>query len=320
MPPGVYLIDKAGKYIESSNPLYVNISTMPTVIVEATDLDIRALVYTGDSITAHQGGTWSVNIGTIPTVTVTATDLDIRNLIKTQDEVYSILKTDANAAYDARDRSWTITETVPVSGTFWQTTQPVSGNFYPVTQPVSGTFWQTTQPVSGTFWQTTQPVSGTVTCISHDENMIHEGKMFSTSYLFTAVTDNDYARLRIINDANHELHFSFAVETEAKVYIKFYEDTTYTVDGTEVDSFNSKRSSGNTTGATVYHTPTIDNIGTEIRTGLQGTAGKFVEAGGADGSKTERMLNVSTDYLIAVQNKGGAAKDIVIRIRFGEDT
>jgi hypothetical protein len=27
------------------------------------------------------------------------------------------------------------------------------------TVPVSGTFWQTTQPVSGTFWQTTQPVS-----------------------------------------------------------------------------------------------------------------------------------------------------------------
>jgi hypothetical protein len=27
--------------------------------------------------------------------------------------------------------------------------------------PVTGTFWQTTQPVSGTFWQTTQPVSCT---------------------------------------------------------------------------------------------------------------------------------------------------------------
>lgn len=29
--------------------------------------------------------------------------------------------------------------------------------------PVTGTFWQTTQPVSGTFWQTTQPVSGPLT-------------------------------------------------------------------------------------------------------------------------------------------------------------
>lgn len=42
---------------------------------------------------------------------------------------------------------------LPVTGTFWQTTQPVSGTFWQTTQPVSGTFWQTTQPVSngGTF-------------------------------------------------------------------------------------------------------------------------------------------------------------------------
>lgn len=60
--------------------------------------------------------------------------------------------------------------TVPVSGTFWPTTQPVSIASMPTT-PVTGTFWQATQPVSiasmpttpvtGTFWQATQPVSGT---------------------------------------------------------------------------------------------------------------------------------------------------------------
>ncbi len=64
--------------------------------------------------------------------------------------------------------------TQPVSGTFWQATQPVSGTVtantglsQPLTNtelraaavPVSGTFFQTTQPVSGTFFQATQPVS-----------------------------------------------------------------------------------------------------------------------------------------------------------------
>jgi hypothetical protein len=76
-----------------------------------------------------------------------------------------------------------ISGTVPVSGTFWQTTQPVSLTSTTVTVsslpaltagtaqigsvtasisgtvPVSGTFWQATQPVSGTFYQATQPVS-----------------------------------------------------------------------------------------------------------------------------------------------------------------
>jgi hypothetical protein len=58
-----------------------------------------------------------------------------------------------------------VTGTVPVSGTFFQTTQPVSGSVTATvsgTVPVSGTFYQTTQPVSGTFYQATQPVSGTV--------------------------------------------------------------------------------------------------------------------------------------------------------------
>jgi carbon monoxide dehydrogenase subunit G len=35
-------------------------------------------------------------------VTVSATDLDVRNLAKAQDEVYAVLRTDAGAAYDAR--------------------------------------------------------------------------------------------------------------------------------------------------------------------------------------------------------------------------
>lgn len=41
-----------------------------------------------------------------------------------------------------------ITNSVAVTGTFWQTTQPVSGTFWQATQPVSGTFWQATQPIS----------------------------------------------------------------------------------------------------------------------------------------------------------------------------
>lgn len=50
-------------------------------------------------------------------LTVSATDLDIRNLTKALDELYAVLRTDAGVAYDARDRSWTVTETVPVSQT-----------------------------------------------------------------------------------------------------------------------------------------------------------------------------------------------------------
>jgi hypothetical protein len=50
-----------------------------SIAVTATDLDIRDLAFATDSVTAHQGGTWTIDSITNP-VTVTATDLDIRDL------------------------------------------------------------------------------------------------------------------------------------------------------------------------------------------------------------------------------------------------
>jgi len=63
-------------------------------VVSATDLDIRDLVYTQDSVTSYQGGSWTVGIsgdvnvtqGTDPWV-VSATDLDIRDLTHVSDSV-----------------------------------------------------------------------------------------------------------------------------------------------------------------------------------------------------------------------------------------
>jgi len=67
-------------------------------VISATDLDIRDLVYTQDSVTAYQGGTW--NIGTLTSITndvniadggnsitVDAIDFDIRDLSASQDNV-----------------------------------------------------------------------------------------------------------------------------------------------------------------------------------------------------------------------------------------
>lgn len=49
------------------------------------------------------------------------------------------------------------------AGTSGTNLTTVQGSPSGVPVPVSGTFYQTTQPVSGTFWQATQPVSGTLT-------------------------------------------------------------------------------------------------------------------------------------------------------------
>lgn len=61
-----------------SGTVAVTQSTSPWV-VSATDLDIRDLSNATDSVTAHQGGSW--------TVTATATDLDIRDLTHASDSI-----------------------------------------------------------------------------------------------------------------------------------------------------------------------------------------------------------------------------------------
>jgi hypothetical protein len=65
--------------------------------VTATNLDIRDLTNATDSVTAHQGGTWTVGVS--GTVAVSATDLDIRNLSAAQDTVAAHLKDESGNAY-----------------------------------------------------------------------------------------------------------------------------------------------------------------------------------------------------------------------------
>jgi hypothetical protein len=92
---------------------------MPVVL--ANDPGERVLLYGSDGATLRalvadaSGRLVIVGPGAGGATVVSATDLDVRNLTKTLDELYAVLRTDAGVAYDARTRSWTITETVPVS-------------------------------------------------------------------------------------------------------------------------------------------------------------------------------------------------------------
>jgi hypothetical protein len=70
----------------------VNVGNFPTDYAKQSQLP-SALTASGNLKTAIQEAI---------TLTVQATDLDIRNLTKTLDEIYSVLRTDAGVAYDAR--------------------------------------------------------------------------------------------------------------------------------------------------------------------------------------------------------------------------
>ncbi|MBA7682520.1 hypothetical protein ES703_90870 [subsurface metagenome] len=156
--------------------------------------------------------------------------------------------------------------------------------------------------------------------IPHSHHELYEGNHFTVSFRFLAVADNAFADLRIYVHADYFAELNFAVKTEAKAYIHLLEGTTYSDPGTEVICYNNNRASGTAANALVKHTPTIDVAGTAIRTALQGTAGFFTEAAGGTETANIRLLQKATDYLLRVQNKAGATKDIVIRFKFHESS
>lgn len=85
-----------GTTVGADHGLDVNIINA-SIEVTATDLDIRDLAFATDSVTAHQGGTWTIDSIT-NAVTVQATDLDIRDLSAAQDSVASHLFDGAGTA------------------------------------------------------------------------------------------------------------------------------------------------------------------------------------------------------------------------------
>jgi hypothetical protein len=73
----------------------------------AEDVDIRALAKDDDSVTAWQGGDWTVYIAAGQSIEVTAQDLEIRDLVATQDSVGAWLRdgsgSDINSTNHALD-------------------------------------------------------------------------------------------------------------------------------------------------------------------------------------------------------------------------
>lgn len=146
-----------------------------SVTVTATNLDIRDLAYASDSVTSYQGSTW--NIGTVTTLTGITNSVAVTGTFWQATQPVSgtfwqatqpISGTvTANLGTIADVATQTTLSALNTKVTACNTGAVVisSGTITSITNTVgvTGTFWQATQPVSGTFWQATQPISGTVT-------------------------------------------------------------------------------------------------------------------------------------------------------------
>lgn len=155
-----------------------------------------------------------------------------------------------------------------------------------------------------------------VTDFAHNE--IHEGNFYTISHLFTSVANDGYARMRI-KTLSKRAHVQLFTSVEGKAYVKTYSGTTYTGNGTELTPSNRNTASTNTATAKIYHTPTIDVLGTQRADEFTGSGSNPSNQIGSQGSgRFETVLDYEKDLLVELQNKLGQVADMCIIISFYE--
>lgn len=171
-------------------------------------------------------------------------------------------------------------------------------------------FNTTTKPLNVLLTDGTSNLSildGAIESIDSVHAETHEGKHYTANHFYTAVADEAYADMHIRTGATKYAHLIIVVQAEAKSYITFYRDSTYTTNGSAVTAFNNNDASANTTESALYYAPTGVTIGTLLYQDFvpAGTSPKPV--GGTYVSRNEWILKLNTDYLIRVQNVSGSA-------------
>lgn len=170
----------------------------------------------------------------------------------------------------------------------------------------------------GTTSVTIDPYAAAVPVIDVAHNQTHLGNMYTAGYRWTAQADNATLYMSIAVPSGYVAHFIYEVVATGKAYIDLYEGATVS-GGTSITPANKNRMSANTSHVTIKHDVTVSDAGTLIpQDGLIGGGDKHTAIGGGAGLDAEFILKQNTTYLIAIQNKGGAAQDLAAVVLFYE--
>lgn len=151
-----------------------------------------------------------------------------------------------------------------------------------------------------------------LTAINSTHRVIHDGMGFHATTRKTALAAAASFDILLVSGAlrPHLNGVLFSV-TGGPCDIKTYEGTTTSADGTSITIFNRNRNSSTTAVATLFHTPTVTDVGTLIHDRLSPSAGK--DTGNLTPTLGEEwVLALSTKYLVRITNNSGAPIDITM--------
>lgn len=129
-----------------------------------------------------------------------------------------------------------------------------------------------------------------------------EGEAFMISHIFAAVPSGGKVYVRHVSGTEY-LHSIVDINAVGTWKFTSYTGTTYTLNGTEIESINRKTDATKVLGATFYHTPTIDVLGTprlQFQFGGGTTPGTARSSG--FGEDIESIFGPGADVLIELEN------------------
>lgn len=156
------------------------------------------------------------------------------------------------------------------------------------------------------------PYAYAITVIDEEHRLVHDGMAFNCSYVHGSLANAATLTMHAKVPAGCYPHIRACDVTmsDSPCLVNFYKDATLSADGTLVATQgNVNSASSNTAGLVMYHTPTITDPGTLVRT-------KYVPDMGGVGSNVvgaissefgEEIILSPGSWLLQVTNNSGAA-------------
>jgi hypothetical protein len=157
----------------------------------------------------------------------------------------------------------------------------------------------------------------TIDTIHHE---VHEGEMFSSEYNNTSVSNGASLDMRLTTGTKR-VHLVFETLVTGLCLAYLYEGATIS-GGTALAEYNMDRNSANAALMAVTHTPTVTATGsTAIINGriIPGGTSPTTRVGSGVRSSVERILKVSTEYLLRITNSSGGTIPIGVVLEWYEE-
>jgi len=135
--------------------------------------------------------------------------------------------------------------------------------------------------------------------IDYAHHEIHSGSHFYIKNYMDLTNAQVFDFLAVTPDTLKWAHMLVEFNFEAEAHIQVYEGTTTSNDGTTVTPVNRNRNSSTTPTVSIYHTPTVTDVGTLIAGYKTGSGNKV---GGEIRGSNELILKQNTKYLIRLTN------------------